>query len=450
MLFILAGSNCVLQILTAKPPPESAVQLMNTIVDSLLDASSQWSHKIGEGLTYKVKFQDLVDNAKQLVHVLNYDLLQLKSILLKKIKGFTLEDIWLLHQSAVLLIRDVLSKVLVDLVNGLTFRCYLIAVMCVNVCLWLPSNAKDCMIAGVIRTCSRMSETHWICAAVIPGVVGELLLLAYCSTGGNLKDTSAVAKDCLIQCVEGVYSCPASGTEREGGCSCPSEECCDLFDIISEVTDVDTRQSFFSDLLKIIFSKSSGDSLVLLAQQEHLTFSHQPHGRRRLLSQVAQLLSVDANFDILRHHLALPHAPLKGVLMFASCLLHSAPRSQDRMSDFCRTEIKVAFDQSNKTVLSNALMLVRQCSLEGSHVFPAYSNWFQTNLGGGRESLVVANSHLVLLLDVLRVFVPHDSSSALKMQYMCLARAFPESSQHVLQYKQELRRRLDQLNVRMC
>ena len=54
MLFILAGSNCVLQILTAKPPPESAVQLMNTIVDSLLDASSQWSHKIGEGLTYKV------------------------------------------------------------------------------------------------------------------------------------------------------------------------------------------------------------------------------------------------------------------------------------------------------------------------------------------------------------------------------------------------------------
>ena len=24
----------------------------------------------------------------------------------------------------------------------------------------------------------------------------------------------------------GVYSCPASGTEREGGCSCPSEEWC--------------------------------------------------------------------------------------------------------------------------------------------------------------------------------------------------------------------------------
>ena len=54
------------------------------------------------------------------------------------------------------------------------------------------------------------------------------------------------------------------------------------------------------------------------------------------------------------------------VVPLVSCLL-----------DFCRTEIKVAFDQSNKTVLSNALMLVRQCSLEGSHVFPAYSNWFQ-------------------------------------------------------------------------
>ena len=79
------------------------------------------------------------------------------------------------------------------------------------------------------------------------------------------------------------------------------------------------------------FISTPGDSLVLLAQQEHLTFSHQPHGRRRLLSQVssvhvslssvchvttervisalqvAQLLSVDANFGILRHHLALPH-----------------------------------------------------------------------------------------------------------------------------------------------
>ena len=52
-------------------------------------------------------------------------------------------------------------------------------------------------------------------------------------------------------------------------------------------------------------------------------------------------------------------------------------------SEFCRDEAKLSLEQDDKLLLTNVLLLARQCSLEGSHIFPSYASWFQVQPATG-------------------------------------------------------------------
>ena len=83
--------------------------------------------------------------------------------------------------------------------------------------------------------------------------------------------------------------------------------------------------------------------------------------------------------------------------------------------------------------LSCGLLLARQSSLEGSHLFPSYPQWFQVSLcpatslhhwrvsssqatfGGGVDSVVSGKKQLLFLLKCLTKLAPHEPIFALKV-----------------------------------
>ena len=104
--------------------------------------------------------------------------------------------------------------------------------------------------------------------------------------------------------------------------------------------------------------------------------------------------------------------------------------------ELVRELVTGGMEDEDTYLLSSALVIARQTSLEGPHISPSYQSWlqvltvllifrlyfsYQATFGDSRTSVIAGKKQLLFLLKTLTSFVPYDPVFALKVNNICMS-----------------------------
>ncbi|XP_054589438.1 Fanconi anemia group A protein isoform X2 [Nothobranchius furzeri] len=155
-----------------------------------------------------------------------------------------------------------------------------------------------------------------------------------------------------------------------------------------------------------------------VALQSEWTFAKASHSLTSLFRKLAVIFSVEQLLSHLQQVLETHEVNWKHVLCFLSTLLVYYQSSQSSVKELLSRLLNSAFEGYDLESMITAFLLARQGALEGSAIFPSYSDWFKMSFGGSSSYQSNSKKSLVFLLKFLSDLVPFEPPQYLKIHIL--------------------------------
>ncbi|XP_054885707.1 Fanconi anemia group A protein-like isoform X2 [Poeciliopsis prolifica] len=178
-------------------------------------------------------------------------------------------------------------------------------------------------------------------------------------------------------------------------------------------------QRFFAHCLTQIFTwnpKLTVSDAVTL--QNDWTVAKAGRCLTSLCCKLAAIFSVEQLLHHLQQVLETHEVNWKHVLVFVSTLLVYDQSAQSNLSEALCRLLSSAFGGYDLEKLITAFLLARQGALEGTGVFPSYTDWFKMSFGGRSGFHAGSKKSLVFLLKFLSDLVPFEPPQYLKVHIL--------------------------------
>ncbi|XP_040894604.1 Fanconi anemia group A protein isoform X2 [Toxotes jaculatrix] len=152
--------------------------------------------------------------------------------------------------------------------------------------------------------------------------------------------------------------------------------------------------------------------------QNEWTFAKSSPLLTSLFRKLAVIFSVELLLRHLQQVLETHEVNWKHVLCFLSTLLVYNPCAQPCLRELLSRLLSSAFEGYDLENMITAFLLARQGALEGTGIFPSYSDWFKMSFGGGSSHHATSKKSLVFLLKFLSDLVPFEPPQYLKVHLL--------------------------------
>ncbi|XP_071346052.1 Fanconi anemia group A protein [Trachinotus anak] len=184
-------------------------------------------------------------------------------------------------------------------------------------------------------------------------------------------------------------------------------------------TSAEALQRFFThSLTQTLTYKPRLTVSDAITLQNNWTFAKASRPLTSLFRKLAVIFSVEQLLRHLQQVLETHEVNWKHVLCFLSTLLVYNPSTQASLRELLSRLLSSAFESYDLENMITAFLLARQAALEGTGIFPSYSDWFKMSFGGGSGYHATSKKSLVFLLKFLSDLVPFEPPQYLKVHVL--------------------------------
>ncbi|XP_065918117.1 Fanconi anemia group A protein homolog isoform X2 [Dysidea avara] len=325
---------------------------------------------------------------------------------------------------------------------------------------WMLFSARLIMFDDLSYTSSEVADSFWSwlvdslevvttdCPAhctnkqkeIVQGISVVLLGLTYHQEDGQYTQASM---DCLHLLIMRSHDT----RNDEGNCN--------MYSVISalrhsHLTHPQHLRQLIMQVMRNLFC--SGQEMTLLeafSLQELWRFARLPNNVVGFYTEVCEVLEVSDCGNLLSITTSRDKVVWQNVLEFISCVITLKTVIVDELlKDLIKDQVTTAMADSNSQLFYSSLLLARQCSMEGAHLFPTYQHWLQEVIGDTiNNAITVPKKSVQFLVKCFTDLIPHETSSYLKVHVKFLRKYLLKHKSLVDQYIMVALTRLKDLGV---
>ncbi|XP_014669840.1 PREDICTED: Fanconi anemia group A protein homolog [Priapulus caudatus] len=295
--------------------------------------------------------------------------------------------------------------------------------------------------AALVAACVACNEGT---VAVLSAILRECIRSAFGTVAREDEPRSRAAKVCramLDKVVGRLLEAMSAGT-------LDARWCCPLADLHASAEAGDANRSFRAHAVRFLLSyKCLVKPSDAVSRQEEWTYARSPLLLTAFYKSLLQSLALEEAAELLEGAVRKQEVNWQRLLAFTATLLVQFPRAAASLRAIIDGLLKEALEGGTKEEsLLAGLLLARQASLEGPHVFPSYGDWFSTTFGTPRSPAGTRKS-FSFLVGFLTKLARHESPRFLVAHVTRLPYVPPKCRHLLSDYLALARTRLDDMNV---
>lgn len=189
-----------------------------------------------------------------------------------------------------------------------------------------------------------------------------------------------------------------------------------------------------SVMLPSLLLHPTSSMLEVVSSQTQWQYSSLTPVSTSLFSDILTVLGSTHFLELVQRALSVEQLNWPALLQAVVCFLHLEHNASE-LEDLVKKLVVGGVEDGDVHLLSCGLLVARQASLEGSHLFPAYGRWVQDMFGDSSSSVIRGKRELLFLLKTLTRLVPYEPVFALKAHVShpprCLANCLSQLNDYV-------------------